>query len=109
MKTGGAIRKITVLRAESVTGRTGAKKSEWRNLFGDGSYLYARVSYKNQSMARKSGNFVLTSELAFVIRYYKEINEYMRICWEGRKYRINSIRRYPESDEMQIYADLIDE
>lgn len=61
-------------------------------------------------MKAQNGNFVLVSDITFNIRYYSQINEYNKmIYWEGRKYRINAIRRYPERGEMQIDAKLIDE
>jgi len=109
MRAGLLTKKVSVFHAVQAVSKTGAKKSSWSNLFGDGKVLHARVTYGRQSMTAKNGNFVLTSAITFVIRYYSQINEYMRVYWEDRKYRITAIRRYPERDELQIDAELIDE
>ena len=109
MRAGLLTRKIQVFHSKLERGKTGANKETWTNLFGDNKFLYARVTYGGQQMKAQNGNFVLVSDITFNIRYYSQINEYNRIYWEGRKYRINAIRRYPERGEMQIDAKLIDE
>lgn len=109
MRAGLLTQKIAIWKGEtSVTG-TGASRSSWVNAFGEDKSLNARVTYNRQNMAQKNGNFVLTSAITFTMRYYSNVNEYMRICWQGRKYRIVAIRRFPERGEMQIDGDLIDE
>lgn len=109
MRAGLLTQKIQVFKSTKVQGRTGASKETWTNLFGEGKNLNARTTYKNQQMKAQNGNFVLTSDITFDIRYYSQINEYNRIYWENRKYTITAIRRYPERGEMQIDAKLIDE
>lgn len=109
MRTSGAIRKVEILKSVLTVGKTGSKKSSWSNLFGNGSYLWSRVNYNSQRMTARNGNYVLTSSVTFTIRYYPDITEYNRVKWEDRQYRINSIERYPERNEMRINADLIDE
>lgn len=81
----------------------------WELFFGDDKSLNARTTYNNQQMKAQNGNFVLTSDITFDIRYYPQINEYNRICWEERMYTITAIRRFPERGEMQIDAQLLDE
>lgn len=109
MRAGLLTKKIEIYKAEKTVSKTGSKVSTWGNLFGDGKQIHARATYGQQKMAAKNGNFVLTSDITFTIRYYSAINEYMRVYWEGRKYRITAIRRYPERGEMQIDGELIDE
>lgn len=100
---------ISVWKSVQTTGKTGAKKSAWKNCLGDGRTVHARVTYGRQQMTDKEGNFVLASTIIFNIRYLEGLTEYMRIYWQERKYRINAIRRYRERGEMQIDAELIDE
>lgn len=109
MRAGLLTQKIAIWKGETTVSGTGAKISTWVNAFGEGKCLHARVTYKNQNMVRKNGNFVLTSEITFTMRYYHTVNEYMRVLWDGRKYRITAIRRFPERGEMQIDGDLLDE
>lgn len=109
MRAGLLTKKVQVFKSQLERGRTGANKETWVNLFGDDKFLYARVTYGSQQMKAQNGNFVLASDITFNIRYYSQINEYNRIYWEDRKYRINAIRRYPERGEMHIDAKLIDE
>lgn len=109
MRAGLLTQKIAIWKGETTVTGTGAKRSSWVNVFGEGKSLNARVTYGHQNMARKDGNFVLTSAITFTMRYYSTVNEYMRVYWDGRKYRINAIRRFPERGEMQIDGDLIDE
>lgn len=107
MRAGLLTKKVEIYKATQTVTKTGARKGEWKSLF-NGS-IHARVTYGQQKMAAKDGNFVLTSAITFVTRYYAEINEYMRVYWEDRKYRIMAIRRFPERGEMQIDGELIDE
>lgn len=109
MRAGLLTKTIEIYKAEKAVGKTGARVSSWGNFFGEGRQLHARVTYGQQKMAAKNGNFVLTSDITFTVRYYSGINEYMRVYWEGRKYRITAIRRFPERGEMQIDGELIDE
>lgn len=109
MRAGLLTKKIQVFKSTKVQGRTGASKETWTNLFGDDKSLNARTTYNNQQMKARNGNFVLTSDITFDIRYYPQINEYNRICWEERMYTITAIRRFPERGEMQIDAQLLDE
>lgn len=99
---------IDIMQAERKETKTGSGVSTWCVLHKG---VRARVDYRTQSMTQKNGNYVLTSSLVFAVRYKSDVTEYNRIVWQGRKYRITQIRRYPErgSGEMEIYADLIDE
>lgn len=109
MRAGLLTKRIQVFKSGLSKGRTGAQRTSWENLFGEGKYLHARIIYGKQGMKAVNGNFVLTSDITFDIRYHSQITEYNRIYWEGRWYGINAIRRYPERGEMQLDGQLIDE
>lgn len=100
---------ISIWKSTQTVSKTGARKSTWANALGDGVTVHARVTYGRQQMQDKDGNYVLTSSVTFSVRYIPSMNEYMRIQWEDRKYRVKAIQRFPERGEMQIEGELIDE
>lgn len=50
-----------------------------------------------------------TNELRFVLRYCKEIKETDIVIYEGEKYRITSINKYPRDREETIIVARINE
>ena len=84
----------------------GAEKKLWINHI---SNTRANVNYSSGNRANENGEIVYTYEVIFTVRVYHQINEYMRIIWKNKKYRILSIEPNRELQQLVIKTELINE
>lgn len=69
----------------------------------------AFVSYNNGNRVNENGEITFSYEVSFTIRVYHQINERMRIIWQGKKYRILSIELDKHKQKQTIRTELINE
>lgn len=70
----------------------------------------ARVINNNGTRTNETNEIMLSYTVTFVIRGYHKIDDYMRILWKGRYYRIlNIVPSTPEVNEIKIDTELVRE
>ena len=80
---------ITFLKNEPTRATYGGSSDQWVEVFKKRAYVRF-----NSGSRKEVNNEVINSEvLTFTIRYTKDVNEKMRIVYDGRKYRIIMINR----------------
>lgn len=84
----------------------GANSLKWEQHI---SSTRAKVTYSSGTRANENNEIIFAYEVIFTVRIYHQINERMRIIWEGRKYRILSIEENKELQQLTIKTELINE
>ena len=87
-----------------------------RDSFGSQSATYvhtrnvkARVHFNKGKRALEHGELWNPSTVVFTTRIHKEINERVRLTWEGKTYQIDSINKDIHEGSLTITASTIDE
>lgn len=97
---------IAIEKPETVSDDFGANSLKWVNHIPK---TRAKVTYSSGSRANENNEIIFAYEVIFTVRIYHQINERMRIIWEGRKYRILSIEENKELQQLTIKTELINE
>lgn len=105
MQAGLLTELITFTAAETVRDDFGGTSEKWVKRFEK----RARVQFKSGNRGEVNGEVINSSVVTISIRYCKDITEKMRIEYDGRKYRINSINRDRHQQSTVIEASLINE
>lgn len=74
----------------------------WKNIKAD-------IKYNSGSRELQNSEIVYNSNVSFIIRYYNEVNEKMRIEYDSKKYRIISIEADQRLQKKTIITELINE
>lgn len=106
MRAGLLTEVITVEEPIIITDDFGAEKEKWVTFIKD---TRAKVTYNSGNRANENGDIFYSYEVLFTVRIYHQINEYMRIIWKNRKYRILSIEHNKEQQQQIIKTELINE
>ncbi len=69
----------------------------------------ARVVYNNGSRNIENSEIVHNYNKTFIVRYYVPINDYDKILWQGKYYRVLSIDSSREYQEKTINTELIND
>ena len=69
----------------------------------------ASVGYNNGNRVNENNEITFAYEVSFTMRVYHQINERMRIIWQGKKYRILSIELDKHKQKQTIRTELINE
>ena len=97
---------IAVDKPTVVADDFGANSLNWEQHI---SSTRAKVTYSSGTRANENNEIIFAYEVIFTVRIYHQINERMRIIWEGRKYRILSIEENKELQQLTIKTELINE
>lgn len=89
MQAGQLNERITFLVNNPVKDGYGSLKQNWVKY----SSRWANCKFKSGQLTKISGEVVNTTVNIFKIRYCKDIDDNMRIEYDGRQYRINSINK----------------
>lgn len=96
---------ITIQEPTVIQNEFGANAIEWTDLIT----TRAQVTYNSGSRVNENNEVIFNYEKIFTIRVYHQINERMRIIWEGKKYRILSIEEDKHKQKLTIRTELINE
>lgn len=96
---------ITFLENEPTRDTYGGLSDQWVEAFKKRAY----VRFNSGSRKEVNNEVINTEVLTFMIRYTKEVQEKMRIVYEGRKYKINMINRDRIQQATIIQAESINE
>lgn len=95
---------IDVVRRTTATDKFGAVVETWADAL---TGLHASVSYNQSGFGVSQGEAVYTQVVTFRIRYNDGVQEYDRIRWQGRLYRLQAIDRYRHDGYMLLKCELI--
>lgn len=97
---------ISVEKPEVVTDEFGANTLKWVQHIPK---TRAKVTYNSGSRANTNNEIIFAYEVVFTVRIYHQIDERMRIRWEGKKYRILSIEEDRTLQQLTIKTELIND
>lgn len=103
----GALKEIiSVEKPIEVRDEFGANKLVWVEAI---PRTRAKVTYSNGNRVNDNNEIVFAYEVIFTIRIYHHIDEYYRIIWKNKKYRILSLEPDKAKQQIIIRAELINE
>ena len=83
----------------------GANELEWSTFID----TRASVNYTSGNRMTANNEVVWSHQVNFTVRVYHDVNENMRIIWQGRKYRILAIEPDKDKQRQTIRTELINE
>lgn len=102
----GLLREIvTFQRAEITRDAFGEQSTTWHDVLTTN----ARVVYGGGSRTERNNEVYNTFTVSIIVRSYHNINEQMRILFDGRYYSILSINREQHNQQITIIASVINE
>ena len=101
MRAGVLTEPITFIRAEINKNEYGQEETIWSNYINTRS----QVKYKSGNRITENNEIINTYTVEFIVRRYHKIDEFMRILWKNRKYRILAINEDKQS--ITITGELI--
>lgn len=105
MQSGSLKEKISFYRKEVKTSEYGDTKISYEK-YKDTS---AQVEYNTGSREVINSEITYPVTRTFHVRFYHEIEESMRILYQGKYYQITSIEPIRSRNEKIILADLVDD
>lgn len=105
MKAGLLKERITVLESKNNTSEFGESKTSWFSKYSTRAF----VKTTSQDRSTENNEIFFSTTVEFKIRFYHEINEWNRIQWNGKQYRILSIMPNKDAQEINIITELINE
>lgn len=97
---------ISVEKPMEVRDEFGANKLVWVKAI---EKTRAKVTYSNGNRVNENNEIIFAYEVVFTIRSYHHIEEYYRILWKSKSYRILSIEPDKAKQQITIRAELINE
>lgn len=106
MRAGTLNEVISVEKPIVVTDEYGATKHTWQTYINK---TKANIGYSTSNRTIENNEIVFAREVLFRVRIYHRITERMRIVWENRKYRILSLEKDKEKQQLTIKTELIND
>lgn len=105
MQAGLLNRIIEIYKPETITNSVGATTVNWNFV------RQTRAKVRNLSMNRSQeiNEIFYPTTREFIVRSYVEIDDFYRIKYDGKFYKIMSIDRRRESNDIVVLCDLINE
>ena len=97
---------VSVEKPEVISDEFGANSLKWVQHIPK---TRAKVTYNSGSRANTNNEIIFAYEVVFTVRIYHQIDERMRIRWEGKKYRILSIEEDRTLQQLTIKTELIND
>ena len=103
MRAGVLTEPITFIKAEISKNDYGQEETVWND------YIKTRsqVKYKSGNRATENNEIINTYTVEFIVRRYHKIDEFMRILWNGKYYRILAINEDRLKQSITITGELI--
>jgi head-tail adaptor len=105
MQAGLLNRQIEVYKAVTLTNTVGSTTTKWTKIFE----TRANVRQTGMNRAQQVNEIFYPTTREFIIRSYHHIDEFHRIKYQNNFYRIMSIDRRRETNDILIIADLVNE
>lgn len=96
---------ITIQRSSITVDEYGANQLEWKD------YITTRaaVQFDSGNRMNESNEIIFSYTKTFTIRVYHKVDEKDRIRWDGKYYRILSIEKDKDKQNLTIRTELINE
>lgn len=102
----GRLNEIIVIQRTKVSkDEYGANKIQWNNLIT----TRADVQFESGNRTTENNEIIHTYSKVFTIRIYHQVTEKDRIFWDGKHYRILSIEKDKDKQNLTIKTELINE
>ena len=105
MQAGLLNRQIEVYKPVTLTNTVGSTTIKWTKAFE----TRANVRQTSMSRGQQVNEIFYPTSKEFIIRSYHHIDEFHRIKYQNNMYRIVSIERRREMNDILIIADLVNE
>lgn len=105
MQAGLLNRQIEVYKPMILTNDVGANTTHWNRMYT----TRANVRQVSMSRGQQINEVFYPTTKEFIIRSYHHIDEFYRIKYENNFYRIISIDKRREMNDILIVADLVNE
>lgn len=96
---------ITIQRTTVSKDEYGANKIQWNDVIT----TRADVQFESGSRTTENNEIIHTYSKVFTIRVYHQVDEKDRILWNGKYYRILSIEKDKDRQNLTIRTELINE
>jgi len=97
---------IAIERPAVVRDRFGANTKTWETVT---DCLHTDVRERSTGIEIENGDLTFGYTVDFIVRYTSQIDERMRISWDGRYYRIKGIDRDALRRQLVIHTEIINE
>lgn len=97
--------RVQLLRATAGTGQYGERVQTWELL----ATVWAKVTFKRGQRALDSGEVWLPNTIAVTIRQRKDVDERVRLVYQGDTYATDSLMRDRQSGTLQLVCTKIDD
>jgi len=103
MRAGLLTEPITIRKATVSKNAYGQEETVWSN------YIITRgnVVYNSGNRITENQEIINTYTVTFTVRSYHKIDEFMRILWKKKEYRILSIEEDKKKQSIDIIGELI--
>ena len=105
MRAGLLKEKISILKPSCTVNKFGEEITDWIVV----KVTLARLVHNGGSRTVVNGDVFLTHNKTFQVRQYVDIDEFDRILWDGKTYRIVNIEPIKEQMMIEIKAELIND
>lgn len=106
MNAGTLTEIISVFRPVVEEGKYGPKKTVYVPYINK---TKARIKWNNGARTNENNEILYSYNISFVVRGYHVIDEYMRIKWNNKMYRILNVIPDKHLNEIKIDAELLTE
>lgn len=103
MRAGLLTDPVTFRRAIITKNQYGQEETDWIDCIS----TRANVRFNSGSRVTENNEIINTYTVTFTVRYYHNIDEFMRILWKGKTYRILSIEE--DKTKLTIIGELVNE
>lgn len=103
---GGLLQEVIQIITPVVTKNAyGEETTEWQEKLT----LRANLTHKDGTRTNTNGEIFYTSTKIFEVRFYADIDEYDRIVWEDKIYRIINIEPNRKVQKKTIISELVND
>lgn len=105
MKAGLLKEKITILSTNNTTSEFGENTTSWVAKYS----TRANVKVNSQDRSTVNNEVFFSTTVEFKVRFYVPVDQWNRIQWNEKQYRILSIIPNKDAQEIKIITELINE
>ena len=105
MRAGLLTEQIDILSPEITTNPFGEESTEWKIAYS----TRARIMHDSGSRDTVNGEVFYQYIKTFVVRYYVTVNDFDRIKWNGKIYRVLDIEPDKVQQQLTIKTELIND
>ncbi len=105
MRAGLLTEEIEILAPQVSTNDFGEETTEWNSVYS----TKARLVHTGGNRTIENDEIFYGYTKTFQIRYYVQVQEYYRILWNGKQYRILDIEPDKQQQQITIKTELVND